>query len=761
MKKLINLFFLLLILTTTSLISCTVDSDRSKGGRHISASSEDNLEVIDNNLQDVYNEIKAVVEECLATDEDANAESILAKLEKYHRLIDSEIIDGVLYLSIDSIYEYVCDPIGATGIGIVEDGDETEINAMYEGIINDLYPDSLTKSTRSIFDRVLDFIGKKQVLVWDPWEDGISVNVQNAHVTPSHDWKDINNFGKYDIVLMVCHGYHNIDNTEGLIHGGVISLPQDLRGLTDYLNKQNFDFNKGRGSYRKRGRDGNVVRRPTYRLRYADLMKLLPDDLSNTFIWTCMCHAGAPKSDLRRAVFEKGAKMFAGANNTVTFNNMKGLFKKFVTKYYECASAERAALDAFGLNNETSFSGSLQYTYEYTIQDDHGYGNYGLWKNYNGQIVSNLDLHPIRSDEGDAFYASITMPFELYNKYHSSSATRGHIISRALSNNSAGFWIKNKKTGEIKEIDINKKTVEPYKKPYFHPNDDNLPKEIARVEMVGITDGLAPGTYEYRTYLEIDGEKEYSDEIYEFTLQEHKLLSCPDFNHPHAIDLGLPSGRKWSCCDVGANSVLDYGDLFAWGEIKTRKFGGLYEDVKDRKNYEYLTYSSYGSLFGEYDTYIDIGNEISGSRYDVAHVNWGNNWRMPTKADVEELMESCVFISGNVTKYSPEGDLLDEEYHSGNVAIGPNGNAIFFVNSDFWTGTLADETIGIVRSNGVSGNAYVMIGFSYDLLDYTTDYLLMYDKDGNKYIIEGRDSEPNISTDARYHGNYIHPIYGK
>ena len=29
--------------------------------------------------------------------------------------------------------------------------------------------------------------------------------------------------------------------------------------------------------------------------------------------------------------------------------------------------------------------------------------------------------------------------------------------------------------------------------------------------------------------------------------------SCPDFNHPHGIDLGLPSGTKWACCNVGAS----------------------------------------------------------------------------------------------------------------------------------------------------------------------------------------------------------------
>ena len=42
--------------------------------------------------------------------------------------------------------------------------------------------------------------------------------------------------------------------------------------------------------------------------------------------------------------------------------------------------------------------------------------------------------------------------------------------------------------------------------------------------------------------------------------------SCPDANHPHAIDLGLPSGTKWACCNVGASAPEQYGGYYAWGE---------------------------------------------------------------------------------------------------------------------------------------------------------------------------------------------------
>ena len=45
---------------------------------------------------------------------------------------------------------------------------------------------------------------------------------------------------------------------------------------------------------------------------------------------------------------------------------------------------------------------------------------------------------------------------------------------------------------------------------------------------------------------------------------------CPDNNHPHMIDLGLPSGTLWACCNVGATKQEECGSYFAWGETKEK-----------------------------------------------------------------------------------------------------------------------------------------------------------------------------------------------
>lgn len=99
-------------------------------------------------------------------------------------------------------------------------------------------------------------------------------------------------------------------------------------------------------------------------------------------------------------------------------------------------------------------------------------------------------------------------------------------------------------------------------------------------------------------------------------------LTCPDDHHPHLIDLGLPSGTKWACCNVGADKPEAYGDYFAWGETQTKNV--------------YNQNSSIANI-------INCNNEdlnISGTGYDAARVNWGTPWQMPTLDVFKELQNN-------------------------------------------------------------------------------------------------------------------------
>ncbi len=100
--------------------------------------------------------------------------------------------------------------------------------------------------------------------------------------------------------------------------------------------------------------------------------------------------------------------------------------------------------------------------------------------------------------------------------------------------------------------------------------------------------------------------------------------ACPDGNHPHLIDLGLPSGTKWACCNVGADKPEAYGGYYAWGETEEK-------DIYNESTYAYYHNGSFE----------DIGSDISGTEYDVAHVKWGGKWCMPTLDDIKELLDNC------------------------------------------------------------------------------------------------------------------------
>ena len=108
---------------------------------------------------------------------------------------------------------------------------------------------------------------------------------------------------------------------------------------------------------------------------------------------------------------------------------------------------------------------------------------------------------------------------------------------------------------------------------------------------------------------------------------------------PDPVDLGLPSGLKWASFNLGATKPEEFGDYYAWGETVTKKeySWGTYKWCNGSQDTltKYCTDSSYG-----YDSFID-GKTILDLEDDAAHVALGGKWRMPTKAEFEELGENC------------------------------------------------------------------------------------------------------------------------
>lgn len=127
---------------------------------------------------------------------------------------------------------------------------------------------------------------------------------------------------------------------------------------------------------------------------------------------------------------------------------------------------------------------------------------------------------------------------------------------------------------------------------------------------------------------------------------------------PPAVDLGL--SVRWAVYNVGANTADVCGKYYAWGE------------TEEKRDYTYTNYLHYLSSS---DTYADIGNDISGTQYDVAHVKWGGIWRMPTSKEMDELLNNCSF------SWARQNGV------NGCLFTAANGNSLFLPAAGFRDGT--------------------------------------------------------------------------
>ena len=123
------------------------------------------------------------------------------------------------------------------------------------------------------------------------------------------------------------------------------------------------------------------------------------------------------------------------------------------------------------------------------------------------------------------------------------------------------------------------------------------------------------------------------------------------------VDLGL--SVLWATCNVGATNPEDYGDYFAWGETTPK-------DNYHPKNYKY----KYGNNFIKYcanadDTYLPDYKIILENNDDMARVNWGGDWSLPTKEEFDELYKKCTWT------------WIQKNCINGYEITGPNGNSIF------------------------------------------------------------------------------------
>ena len=157
------------------------------------------------------------------------------------------------------------------------------------------------------------------------------------------------------------------------------------------------------------------------------------------------------------------------------------------------------------------------------------------------------------------------------------------------------------------------------------------------------------------------------------------------------IDLGLPSGTKWACCNVGASTPEGYGNYYAWGETQPKSW------------YSEDSYQYYNGNLDYPDCWVNIGSDIAGTQYDAATANWGSPWRMPTLTQIEELLNNCTSV------WTTQNGV------NGRKFTGPNGGTIFLpAAGDRWSdelyglGSLGDYWFSALRESYPDGACYLV-----------------------------------------------------
>lgn len=137
-----------------------------------------------------------------------------------------------------------------------------------------------------------------------------------------------------------------------------------------------------------------------------------------------------------------------------------------------------------------------------------------------------------------------------------------------------------------------------------------------------IDGNISVGMYEFKANEPV----EYKSYMYD--LIHGGLATNPDATAGLGVDLGLPSGKLWAIQNVNAREPQLAGKFFSWGNA---------EGVDDSEA-SLITPESYENTPG---AALEGDTVPSEDVYDAAVNYFGNGWRMPTRAEVQELIDNC------------------------------------------------------------------------------------------------------------------------
>lgn len=172
---------------------------------------------------------------------------------------------------------------------------------------------------------------------------------------------------------------------------------------------------------------------------------------------------------------------------------------------------------------------------------------------------------------------------------------------------------------------------------------------------------------------------------------------------------------NWATYNLEAENVLDCGDFYSWGEIDY-KYDYTEENYEwnDPNNtimvgYESLKYRNYVKVWDE-DKEEEV--EVRGDTHlfeedDAVIEHWGNKWRMPSAAEMQQLVDNCNWFY--TTNYRGKGI-------TGCIGVSKiNGRTIFFPAAGHkFYGKNPDMTNGYYWTSDLSGNDNSAEAFAFN-----------------------------------------------
>lgn len=162
-------------------------------------------------------------------------------------------------------------------------------------------------------------------------------------------------------------------------------------------------------------------------------------------------------------------------------------------------------------------------------------------------------------------------------------------------------------------------------------------------------------------------DEEFEAELTGTWVQSNSYSYSINITENDYIDLGLPSGKLWARCNLGAENPWEYGLYYRWGDTEGRAYG----------NNSSWSGTDYTSTPGG-----QLGNQTLpvNSTYDAARKILGEPWRMPTKDEWMEMANNTT--TEIVTNYKGTGVKVVV------ITSRINGNELILpMNGRFWSNT--------------------------------------------------------------------------